>query len=605
MCGICGCLLPSNFLESRKCVKRNIALLHSRGPDGSGLSTTDSSILGHTRLAIVGLESGSQPLVENDVYLTINGEIYNYDKLYENFKELRTDCDVILKLWNKLPLEPNTQFTYTTLSNIEKEYNGERLASHNEKCIMKMLNSLQGDYAFCLVDDTRKFHLIARDPIGVVPLYYAYNDNNEEIGFASEMKCLKQYKNIVSFPPGAYYDGERTSASLPLLKRWYTPEWKKIVTVERTENELLTNIQQMLIQATQRRLMSDVGYGVLLSGGLDSSVIASICAQLNKNGPIDTFSVGLEGSVDMKYARVVAQHIGSRHHECVFTLSEALNVVPTVIQCLETYDITTIRASTPMYLLSKFIASKGFKVVLSGEGSDEIFGGYLYFHDAPNPYEFRKESVRRVNELHLFDCLRANKSCMANGVEVRVPFLDKDFLNETMTIDTKLCIKNGIEKWILREAFKSYLPPEIAWRQKEQFSDGVGYNWIDSLKEHANKIVSDDVFKNAAIEFPYNTPTTKEAYWYRNIFSSQFTESAFEKTVKKWEPTWGANKDPSGRATRVHLDSVYLDSATKEIDKQIRQMTDEDFNILVEAAYHENARQWQEAFEEGENDDDY
>lgn len=556
MCGICGILNEVSH-ENFNRVHDGIEQIEHRGLSSQGVIETDSSILGHCRLAIVGTNTGAQPLQdnENQVYLTINGEIYNYRELMNavNYTErLRSDCDALIELWNRLQLVSRDEYVYERMYTIDKMYGDHPLITVNEQEIERMLNLIQGDFAFCLVDDKRKFHLLARDAMGVVPMYYAYTENSKEIGFASEMKCLSRYKYIEPFPPGAYYDGEWFQGK-PHLKMWYKPKWRNVIMESYPVEHASTALRLLLTKATQRRLMSDscVKVGVLLSGGLDSSIIAALTTQL-VGQPIDTFSVGLEGSVDMMKARVVAQHLNSRHHECVFTIEEGIRALPELIKHLETYDITTIRASTPMYLLAKYIRSKGFTVVLSGEGSDEIFGGYLYFHNAPSDEEFRKESIRRVNELHLFDCLRANKSCMAFEVEPRVPFLDKDVLEFGMRIHPDLCLRNGVEKWILRKAFEGMLPEEIVWRQKEQFSDGVGYGWIDALRDRANVVVSDEMYANAERVYPYNPPQTKEAYWYRMIFEQIFSSPKFATTVQKWIPTWNTNTDPSGRSIAIH-----------------------------------------------------
>jgi asparagine synthase (glutamine-hydrolysing) len=507
---------------------QNNRILH-RGPDGTGIHQTQSATLGHTRLAINGVENGAQPLVTDETSLTINGEIYNYQELVDedDLLDLRTDCDVILKLWNKLQTSRYEKYTYEKCdesSLICDDYYGSGKYHYpmtgDEKKIETMLNSLQGDFAFVLVDEQRHYHLVARDPIGVVPLYYGYNDGDKELGFASEMKCLSTYKHIKVFPPGAYYDGQLTKDGSLFLKWWYKPTWRLYPSLHNYDLEsLLGQLRDKLTDATRRRLMSDVPRGVLLSGGLDSSIIASIAARESDGAPIETFSIGMSSfSPDLEKAEMVARHLKSNHHSVTFTEQEGLEALKDVIRHIETYDVTSIRASTPMFLLAEYISSKGIKTVLSGEGADEIFGGYLYFHNAPSPTEFRHESIRRVGQLHLFDCLRANKSCMAHGVETRVPFLDTDFLDVAMKIHPDMCLNDDIEKWVLRKAFEDYLPNDIVWRQKEQFSDGVGSTWIDALQAEASRIVSDDELASANRMYPHNTPTTKEAYMYRQIF---------------------------------------------------------------------------------------
>lgn len=422
------------------------------------------------------------------------------------------------------------------------------------------LNKLQGDFAFVISDGNT--YLAARDPIGVVPLYMG-KKNDGSIWFASEMKCLiDDCESIEIFPPGHFYTPELG------LQRYYNPLWFRQIPTGEPD---LVKLRQTFETAVVRRMMSDVPYGLLLSGGLDSSLVASVVKKFSENRIEDggkskawwpqlhSFCIGLShDSPDQIAAREVAKYLGTIHHEFTFTIQDGLDALEQVIWHLETYDVTTIRASTPMYLLSRKIKALGIKMVLSGEGSDEIFGGYLYFHNAPDSKSFHKENVKRIKNLHLFDCLRANKSTSAWGVEVRVPFLDKDFLDIAFSFDPiyKMPSNEKIEKWIMRKAFdvedNPYLPKHILWRQKEQFSDGVGYNWIDQLKNECEKRVSDDEFKEKDKLFPYNTPETKEAFYFRKIFDKLFPHKSSQYTVKKWVPKWSTSNDPSGRVQSVH-----------------------------------------------------
>jgi asparagine synthase (glutamine-hydrolysing) len=538
MCGILaivGC--KSDPGEMRK---RALALskrLRHRGPDWNGIFVGEKCILCHERLSIVDPLSGAQPLsnTQKTIILTVNGEIYNHKQLRQEFErygfQTASDCEVIIPLY---------------------EHFGTA-----------MVDKLDGDFCFVLADLTKNTFWAARDPVGVNSMYYGFHEDGS-IWFASELKALKDdCKTFQIFPPGCYYTPETG------LQRYYTPIWWNPDYVPETPVDL-DKIRNTLERAVVKRLMSDVPYGVLISGGLDSSLVAAIAqrhAAMRVEDDektkawwpqIHSFSIGLPGSPDLRAAKKVADFLGTIHHEFHFTVQEGLDALPDVIQHLETYDVTSIRASTPMYFLARKIKAMGVKMVLSGEGADEIFGGYLYFHAAPSPAEFHKESFRRVHNLHYFDLLRANKSTLAWGLEVRVPFLDKDFLNVAMTIDPKekMYADGRMEKYILRKAFdtpeRPYLPDDILWRQKEQFSDGVGYGWIDGLKNYAEEQVTDEELAHAAEKYPYHTPETKEAYLFRKIFESLYPQESAMKSVEKWIPTWGKSKDPSGRAQAVH-----------------------------------------------------
>ena len=553
MCSILGILdiktgqekLRAEALEMSKTMRH-------RGPDWSGIYTGDHAILVHERLSIVDVEHGAQPLRSADgrLALAVNGEIYNHKELKRKLKipyefQTKSDCEII----NALYLEKGEDF----------------------------LDDLNGIFAFVLYDSKDNSYLIGRDHIGIVPLYYGY----DELGnfyVASEMKALvKKCTKIENFPPGHYY-----SSKTKKFVRYYKRDWEDYENVKDNKTDV-KELRRALEEAVHRQLMSDVPYGVLLSGGLDSSIIAAIVRKYAQRRiessdleeawwpQVHSFSIGLKDSPDLAAAKKVADAIGSVHHEFVYTVQEGLDAVRDVIYHLETYDVTTIRASTPMYLMARKIRSMGVKMVLSGEGADEVFGGYLYFHKAPNAKEFHEETVRKISKLHLFDCLRANKSMAAWGVEARVPFLDKEFLDVAMRInpEDKMAKDGRMEKHILREAFSDYLPEEILWRQKEQFSDGVGYNWIDTLKKIADEQISDLELENAAYRFPVNTPMTKEAYYYRVIFSELFPGDVPAKTVPggksvacstpealAWDKELNEVIDPSGRAVRnVHVKS--------------------------------------------------
>lgn len=497
-----------------------------------------NNIIAHERLAIVDVDKGSQPLLSGDLCsfkhpqraaLGVNGEIYNYKALRANLKQPHSfatdsDCEPILHMYE-------------------------------EMAPMELCNALDGIFAFILYDPDKDTYFAGRDHIGINPLYWG-KSRDGAVWFASEVKAIHQQCNVMleEFPPGHYYTKEGG------LVRWYNPIWwdEKYLASQPLDLKLL---HDTFVAAVVKMLMADVPMGVLLSGGLDSSLVAAIVAKHLRTRPymtLHSFSIGLVNSPDLIAAREVARHLGTKHHEYNFTEQDGIDALKNVIYQLETYDVTTIRASTPMYLLSRKIRATGVKMVLSGEGADEILGGYLYFHRAPSADDFHRECVRRVKGLHLFDCLRANKSTQAWGLECRPPFLDKAFLNVAMTLDAKekMCTKERIEKWVMRKAFDTpedpYLPASILWRQKEQFSDGVGYNWIDSLIAYCNTKVSDAELAAAPYRFTYNTPTTKEAYFYRSIFTELYPEPSCANLVMKWIPKWSASTDPSGRAQGVH-----------------------------------------------------
>ena len=487
--------------------------------------------MAHERLSIIDLSTGTQPIQGTDTaWVMHNGEIYNHVELKKTVlssHQFRTTCDseVIVHLYEKYGYD--------------------------------FCNKLDGVFSFVIVDGDK--FMAGRDPIGVKPLYYGHDDAGN-MYISSEMKAIcDQCSSMEAFPPGHYYTPEDG------FVKYFNPTWADYkVCNEEYDPEKLKNA---LIESTRKRLMSDVPFGVLLSGGLDSSLIASITKKMTKDSGLElhSFSVGFHPDApDLKAARKVADFIGTKHHEVIFTIEEGIEAIEKVIWHLETYDITTIRAATPMYFLSKYITDMGIKMVLSGEGADEIFGGYLYFHNAPSDEDFQKETIRRVFLLSTADCLRADKSTMAWGLEARVPFLDKGFLQVAMSMRPDIKrpdrSKNKIEKWVVRKAFDikedPYLPDEILWRQKEQFSDGVGYGWIDSLKEYCSKMVSDKEFATAAEKYPHNTPDTKEAFYFRKIFEKFYPQDHSLKTVLKWIPKWQKNTDPSGRAADIHFDTT-------------------------------------------------
>lgn len=552
---MCGIVCTFNIKRSEESLRPQILkmskTIRHRGPDWSGIFSNDKAIMAHERLSIVDPESGGQPLYSKDrkLVLAVNGEIYNHREIRKHFEGkyeflTQSDCEVILALYR------------------EKGPN--------------FLEDLNGIFAFALYDIENNCFLIGRDHIGIIPLYQGW-DKDGAYYVASELKALEGYCNkIEEFLPGQYFyscDSQPT--------QWYHRDWMEYDNVKNNTSSVET-LRKALEDAVERQLMSDVPYGVLLSGGLDSSIISAIAKKFaarriesgNKEEAwwprLHSFAIGLEGSPDLAAARKVAEHIGSIHHEIHYTVQEGLDAIRDVIYHIETYDVTTVRASTPMYLLARYIKSMGVKMVLSGEGADEIFGGYLYFHKAPNAREFHEETVRKLGKLHLYDCLRANKSLAAWGVEGRVPFLDKEFLDVAMRLNPrdKMACNGKIEKHILREAFQDYLPREIAWRQKEQFSDGVGYSWIDSLKAIANEKISDEQMENVQYRFPINPPMTKEEYVYRSIYSELFPSDSAARCVPseasvacstsvalEWDAAFKNNADPSGRSVKdVHID---------------------------------------------------
>ena len=566
MCGIVAIFnVKEQTPELRTKVLGMSKKIRHRGPDWSGIHCSGSAILAHERLSIVDPESGGQPLFSPDgkQVLAVNGEIYNHKKIRERYKgrydfQTGSDCEVILALYR------------------DKGVN--------------FLEDLNGIFAFALYDEEQDAFLIARDHIGVIPLYIGYNADGK-VFVASELKALEgECERYEPFLPGHYYWSKD-----PGMKRWYKRDWMEYDNVK--DNTASSDaIRKSLCAAVKRQMMSDVPYGVLLSGGLDSSVISAITESYAERRietdsrsrawwpRLHSFAVGLKGAPDLVKARLVADHIGTVHHEINYTIQEGLDALRDVIYFIETYDITTVRASVPMYLLARVIKSMGIKMVLSGEGADEIFGGYLYFHKAPSAEEFHKETVRKLSKLHLYDCLRANKSLSAWGVEGRVPFLDKEFLDVAMRTNpkAKMCSvlpasrsgeadpKASIEKRIVREAFEDMLPEEVAWRQKEQFSDGVGYSWIDTLKKITSEAVTDEQMAHAEERFPINTPLCKEEYYYRSIFEEHFPSESAARSVPheasvacstavalEWDEAWKNMNDPSGRAVSgVHENAL-------------------------------------------------
>lgn len=553
MCGIVAVLdiASGDVTKLRSQVLKMSDKLRHRGPDWSGIYTGEKAILAHERLSIVDPQSGGQPLKSKDgkIILTVNGEIYNHLAIREQLKgeyEFQTgsDCEVILALYRKKGIH--------------------------------FLEDLNGIFAFVLYDEEKDEYLVARDPIGVIPLYIG-TDNAGHIMVASELKALEGYAvHYEPFLPGHYYSKEKKQV------RWYVRDWMEYDAVKDNPVDI-SDLKRSLEAAVQRQLMSDVPYGVLLSGGLDSSIISAIAKKyaakrIENDSKTDawwpqlhSFAVGLKGAPDLKAAKKVADYIGTVHHEINYTVQEGLDAIRNVIYYIETYDVTTVRASTPMYLLARVIKSMGIKMVLSGEGADEVFGGYLYFHKAPDAKAFHEETVRKIGKLYLYDCLRANKSLSAWGVEGRVPFLDKEFLDVAMRLNPEAKMSPGkvIEKKILREAFSDMLPDEVVWRQKEQFSDGVGYSWIDSLKQLTSNLVSDEEMAHASEKFPVQTPMNKEEYYYRSVFEELFPSRSAALTVPSvpsvacstaealaWDEAFRNLNDPSGRAVKgVHADS--------------------------------------------------
>ncbi|MFI3262204.1 MAG: asparagine synthase B [Rikenellaceae bacterium] len=553
MCGIVGIFdLKIESSQLREHALKMAKKIRHRGPDWSGIYCGNSVILAHERLSIVDPKSGGQPLISKDGkhILAVNGEIYNHREIRKRTADIYeyqtgSDCEVILALYK------------------EKGIN--------------FLDDLNGIFAFALYDEEREEYLIARDPIGVIPLYIGKDADGLRY-IASELKALEGIcEEIEQFLPGHYFYSKEGE-----MKQWYKREWTEFDNVKDNGCDI-AELRKALEDAVQRQLMSDVPYGVLLSGGLDSSVISAVAKKFaekriesnNESSAwwpqLHSFAVGLKGAPDLAAAQKVADHIGTVHHEIHYTVQEGLDAIRDVIYFIETYDVTTVRASTPMYLLSRVIKSMGIKMVLSGEGADEIFGGYLYFHKAPNAQAFHEETIRKISKLYLYDCLRANKSLSAWGVEGRVPFLDKEFMDVAMRLnpEAKMAKDGKMEKWVIRKAFEDLLPESVAWRQKEQFSDGVGYNWIDSLRELATSMVSDEDMATSAERFPINPPRNKEEYYYRTIFEEHFPSQAAVKTVPSvpsvacstpealtWDASFQNMNEPSGRAVKsVHNQS--------------------------------------------------
>ncbi len=553
MCGIvCAFDLKEKAEVLRPQLLEMSKKIRHRGPDWSGIYSDEKAILAHERLAIVDPASGKQPLFSEDkkLILAANGEIYNHQELRKQFKgkynfQTESDCEVILPLYK----EKGADF----------------------------LDEMNGIFGFAIYDVEKDEYFVARDHMGIIPLYIGW-DANGTFYVASELKALEGVcTKIELFPPGHYLSSKDGK-----LVKWYVRDWVDYEAVKENQTSI-DELHNALEAAVHRQLMSDVPYGVLLSGGLDSSVISAIAKKYAEKRiesgdtqdawwpQLHSFSVGLDGSPDLAAAQLVANHIGTIHHEIKFTIQEGLDAIKDVIYNLETYDVTTIRASTPMYLMARVIKSMGVKMVLSGEGADELFGGYLYFHKAPDAEEFHKETVRKLEKLHMYDCLRANKSLAAWGIEGRVPFLDKEFIDVAMRINPQDKMINGerMEKWVIRKAFESYLPESVAWRQKEQFSDGVGYSWIDTLKEVVDKEVADEQLANAKYKFPIQTPTSKEEFYYRSIFATHFPSdtaalcvpqeasvACSTKIALEWDESFKNMNDPSGRAVaNVHEDA--------------------------------------------------
>jgi len=554
MCGIvCAFDLKQKTEVLRPQILEMSKKVRHRGPDWSGIYSNDNAILAHERLAIVDPASGKQPLFSEDknLILAANGEIYNHRELRKQFEgrynfQTESDCEIILALYQE---------------------KGE-----------DFLDEMNGIFGFAIYNVEKDEYFVARDHMGIIPLYIGW-DANGTFYVASELKALEgTCTKIELFPPGHYLSSKEGE-----FKKWYHRDWSEYDMVKENQTSI-DEIHDALEAAVHRQLMSDVPYGVLLSGGLDSSVTSAVAKKYAAKRvesddtqaawwpQLHSFSVGLEGSPDLAAARLVADHIGTVHHEIKFTIQEGLDALKDVIYNLETYDITTIRASTPMYLMARVIKSMGIKMVLSGEGADELFGGYLYFHKAPNAREFHEETVRKLNKLHMYDCLRANKSLASWGIEGRVPFLDKEFMDVAMRINPKDKMINGerMEKWVVRKAFEKYLPESIVWRQKEQFSDGVGYSWIDTLKEMVNDEISDEQLANAHFRFPIQTPQNKEEFYYRSIFEGHFPSDAAAlcvpqeasvacstKIALEWDEAFKNMNDPSGRAVANVHDEAY------------------------------------------------
>jgi asparagine synthase (glutamine-hydrolysing) len=554
MCGIvCAFDLKQEATELRPQLLEMSKKIRHRGPDWNGVFNNEKAILTHERLSIVDPASGKQPLFSKDgtLVLAANGEIYNHKELRAELKsdyefQTASDCEIILALYQEHGVD--------------------------------FVDKLNGIFGFALYDSTKDTYFVSRDHMGIIPLYMGW-DQHGTFYVGSELKALEGVcSKIELFPPGHYLsstDGE--------LVRWYERDWMEYDNVKDNETSI-EELHDALAASVKRQLMSDVPYGVLLSGGLDSSITSAVAKLYSEKRvesgdeqaawwpQLHSFSIGLKGSPDLAAAQVVADHIGTVHHPIEFTIQEGLDAIRDVIYHLETYDITTIRASTPMYLMARVIKSMGVKMVLSGEGADEIFGGYLYFHKAPNAKEFHEETVRKLDKLHMYDCLRANKSLAAWGIEGRVPFLDKEFMDVAMRLNPKdkmITKEQSMEKWVLRKAFEKYLPDSVAWRQKEQFSDGVGYSWIDTLKEVVGEAVTDAQMENAHHRFPIHTPQNKEEFYYRSIFEEHFPSDAAALCVPsvpsvacstpialEWDEAFKNMNDPSGRAVaKVHDDA--------------------------------------------------
>ncbi|MDN3642358.1 asparagine synthase B [Lutimonas halocynthiae] len=557
MCGIvCAFDLKEKAEVLRPQLLEMSKKIRHRGPDWSGIYSNDKAILAHERLAIVDPASGKQPLFSEDkkLVLAANGEIYNHQELRQQFEgkynfQTDSDCEVILALYKAKGAD--------------------------------FIDEMNGIFGFAIYDVEKDEYFVARDHMGIIPLYIGW-DANGTFYVASELKALEGVcTKIELFPPGHYMSSKDGK-----LVRWYNRDWTEFDAVKENQTSI-DELHDALEAAVHRQLMSDVPYGVLLSGGLDSSVTSALAKKYAEKRVesgdtqeawwprLHSFSVGLEGSPDLAAAQLVADHIGTVHHEIKFTIQEGLDAIKDVVYNLETYDITTIRASTPMYLMARVIKSMGVKMVLSGEGADELFGGYLYFHKAPSAEEFHKETVRKLEKLHMYDCLRANKSLAAWGIEGRVPFLDKEFMDVAMRINPEDKMINGerMEKWVIRKAFEQYLPESVAWRQKEQFSDGVGYSWIDTLKEVVDQEVSDEQLANAKYKFPIQTPTSKEEFYYRSIFASHFPSdtaalcvpqeasvACSTKIALEWDESFKNMNDPSGRAVANVHEEAYAKS---------------------------------------------
>jgi asparagine synthase (glutamine-hydrolysing) len=554
---MCGIVCAFDLKEKAEILRPQLLemskKIRHRGPDWSGIYSDDKVIMTHERLAIVDPASGQQPLFSEDkkLILAANGEIYNHRELRQQFDgkynfQTASDCEVILALYQKKGVD--------------------------------FIDDMNGIFGFALYDVEKDEYFIARDHMGIIPLYIGW-DQNGTFYVASELKALEGVcSKIELFPPGHYLSSKDGK-----LVQWYKRDWSDYDAIKENETSI-TKVREALEAAVHRQLMSDVPYGVLLSGGLDSSVISAIAKKYAQKRiesddkseawypQLHSFAVGLEGSPDLAAAQKVADHIKTIHHEIKFTIQEGLDAIKDVIYNIETYDITTIRSSTPMYLMARVIKSMGIKMVLSGEGADEIFGGYLYFHKAPNAEEFHEETVRKLDKLHMYDCLRANKSLMAWGIEGRVPFLDKEFIDVAMRINPQDKMINGerMEKWVIRKAFEDMLPESVAWRQKEQFSDGVGYDWIDTLKEVVDAEVTDEQLANAKFRFPIQTPQNKEEFYYRTVFEEHFPSdtaalsvpqepsvACSTKIALEWDEAFKNMNEPSGRAIMSVHDDAY------------------------------------------------